>query len=97
LLLYADTEDALEDVREVAGAALRRAPGRLRAYAIVAPALEPEWLPIGVVRDTEGNFSAAYGALGGCAYLVRPDGYIGYRQRRLDPDGVIRALAKVLR
>jgi 2-polyprenyl-6-methoxyphenol hydroxylase-like FAD-dependent oxidoreductase len=97
LLLYADTHDALDAVREVAAAALRRAPDRLRAFAIVAPQLQLQWLPIGVARDAEGRFSAAYGAWGACAYLVRPDGYVGYRQRPLDADGVVRALAKVFR
>jgi hypothetical protein len=95
LLLYADTADALRQVQEVATIALRRAPHR--AYAVLAPQLEPTWLPIGVVRDLQNTYSAAYGASGACAYLVRPDGYVGYRQRPPDADGVIRALEKILR
>lgn len=97
LLLYADTVDALGDVQEVARVAMQRAPRRLRAYAVLAPQLEPRWLPIGVARDAQNTFRAAYGASGTCAYLIRPDGYIGYRQRPLDAEGVVRALEKSLR
>jgi pentachlorophenol monooxygenase len=97
LLLYADTAEGLHDVREVARAALERAPHRLRAYAVLAPQLEPGWLPFGVTHDAQNTFRAAYGASGTCAYLVRPDGYIGYRQDPPNPDGVIHALKKTLR
>ena len=97
LLLYADAPDDLDGVRDVAAAALERAPGCLRAYALLAPELDPGWLPIAVVRDMDGNFRHAYGATGPCAYLVRPDGYIGYRQHPLDAEGVIGALSRVLR
>jgi pentachlorophenol monooxygenase len=97
LLLYAETADGLEDIREVARAALERAPHRLRAYAVLPSQLEPGWLPFGVTHDAQGNFRAAYGASGTCAYLVRPDGYIGYRQHSPDAGGVVRALEKTLR
>jgi pentachlorophenol monooxygenase len=97
LLLYADTADVLREVQELARVALERAPHRLRAYAVLAPELEPGWIPVGVVRDVQNTFRAAYGASGTCAYLVRPDGYVGYRQRPLEADGVLRALKTVLR
>jgi hypothetical protein len=96
LLFYADTSDALDRVQEAAAAALRHTPERLRAYAVLAPQLEPRWLPIGVVRDLQNNFRAAYGASGACAYLVRPDGYVSYRQHPPEAAGIIRALEKVL-
>lgn len=96
LLLYVDTTASLDRLREMAATVVERGPERLRAYAVVAPELDPGWLPIGGVRDAEGSFRAAYGASGECAYLVRPDGYVGYRQRPLDADGVLRALATAL-
>jgi len=95
LLLYARTPGDLDAVADVA-VALARNGGGLRAYAVVAPALDPGWLPIPVVRDLAGEFSAAYDAHDACAYLIRPDGYIGYRQRPPDADGIIRALSRVL-
>jgi pentachlorophenol monooxygenase len=50
-----------------------------------------------VVRDLDDKFRAAYGASAGCAYLIRPDGYVAYRQQRPDAGGVIDALEKVFR
>jgi hypothetical protein len=97
LFLYADSEDALDHIGEVGTAAVKRAAGRLRAYAVLAPHLAPKWLPIGVVRDIDDSFHVGYGASGACAYLVRPDGYVGYRQQPPHADGIIRALDRVLR
>ena len=96
LLLYADSADVLPHLQEVADVARRRAPHGLRAYAVLAPQLETGWLGISSVRDAQNTFRAAYGASGPCAYLVRPDGYIGYRQLRPDADGVEVALQKIL-
>lgn len=96
LLLHADAPEALENLGDVAAAALEHASGQLRAYAVLASELTPAWLPVGVIRDVEDGFRSAYAADGSCAYLVRPDGYIGYRQRPLDRDGVISALSRVL-
>jgi pentachlorophenol monooxygenase len=96
LLLYVDKPASLDRLREMAAMVVERMPEPVRAYAVVAPELDPGWLPIASVRDAEGGFRAAYGASGECAYLVRPDGYVGYRQSPLDGDGVLRALATVL-
>jgi 2-polyprenyl-6-methoxyphenol hydroxylase-like FAD-dependent oxidoreductase len=96
LLLYVDTPASLDRLRGMAATLVEHAPERVRAYAVVAPELDPGWLPIGSVQDAEGSFRVAYGASGECAYLVRPDGYVGYRQCPLDADGVLRALATVL-
>lgn len=96
LLLYAHAPDDLETIANVA-AALERSPGRLRTYAVVAPALDPGWLAMPVLRDLEGEFSAAYDARDACAYLIRPDGYVGYRQRPPAAEGIVRALSRVLR
>jgi 2-polyprenyl-6-methoxyphenol hydroxylase-like FAD-dependent oxidoreductase len=32
-----------------------------------------------IVRDPEQALERRYGAVNGCAYLIRPDGYVGYR------------------
>jgi pentachlorophenol monooxygenase len=97
LLLYADTDEALGRVREVADATFRGTRAGLRAYAVLAPHLTPEWLSIGVLRDADDTFRVAYGASGACVYLVRPDGYVGYRHDALDADGIIRALGRIVR
>jgi hypothetical protein len=48
--------------------------------------------------DLTGEFQSVYGATGGTGYLVRPDGYVGFRAApltcaslRSHPDGVFAA------
>jgi 2-polyprenyl-6-methoxyphenol hydroxylase-like FAD-dependent oxidoreductase len=96
LLLYADSEQALTCVSRVAEELLARMQGRVRAYAVVDPRVAAGWLPIGVLRDANEGFRRAYGASGACAYLVRPDGYVSYRQQPACPDGIARALERVI-
>ena len=36
---------------------------------------------ISVVQDDEGELHQRYGAHSHCIYLIRPDGYIGYRSQ----------------
>ncbi len=95
LLLYLDAPQAAAGLEEVASAARDRGQGRLRAYAILADGVELRGLELPVVRDADGAFAAAYGASGGCAYLVRPDGYVGYRERSPSTAGVVAALGRV--
>ena len=69
-------------------------PGRTHvprdAYAILDPAIpDPDytWLP--ALRDAEGTFREAYGATEGtAAYLIRPDGYVGFRALPASRDAV---------
>ena len=82
------------DVDELVAAARERAHGELAAYAVDgrdsggAPPLTP------TIRDAEGAFAAAYGA-GPAVFLVRPDGYVGFRSAGLDRDGLLAALGRV--
>jgi Aromatic-ring hydroxylase, C-terminal len=50
---------------------------------------------VAVYRDEQGEFAAAYGAQG-VSFLVRPDGYIGWRGRSWDEKGLFAYLAKTL-
>ncbi len=82
------------EVDELVAAARERAHGELAAYAVAgrdaggAPPLTP------TIRDAEGAFAAAYGA-GPAVFLVRPDGYVGFRSAGLDRDGLLAALGRV--
>jgi FAD binding domain/Aromatic-ring hydroxylase, C-terminal len=83
LLLNADTTAAAGEIRDfepLAAAARERCRGRLRSYAVLAPGVETD-VDVPVVRDAEGTFRSAYGVSGTSLYLVRPDGYVGYRGR----------------
>ena len=69
-------------------AALRhRCADRLKTYVIVPPEFPgrgDETAP--TLVDTGGHFQRAYAAGGGTAYLIRPDGYVGFRTDALQFD-----------
>ncbi|MEV6265108.1 FAD-dependent monooxygenase [Streptomyces sp. NPDC051784] len=79
LLLYADREDQIPSFDEVAADAAVAAPGSLNTCVVLAPALCAPVPYLPAVRDSLGEFRLAYGARGGEAVLVRPDGYLGFR------------------
>ena len=49
----------------------------------------PSTLGATVLRDMDGAFAAAYRALSGAAYLVRPDGYICYHVQPVTKNGIL--------
>jgi 2-polyprenyl-6-methoxyphenol hydroxylase-like FAD-dependent oxidoreductase len=85
LLLFAGTPSARRTGDRVADLAASVA----RAYADVIdvylvrpgdPAAAADPTPgVTIVGDPEQALQRRYGARGGCAYLIRPDGYVGYR------------------
>lgn len=88
LLLYAEDQKRADELAEVAGAAAKRAHGNLRAYMIVAQHSEPLDCDLPTLRDAAGEFRAAYDAENGCGYLIRPDGYVGYRAAEINSSNV---------
>jgi 2-polyprenyl-6-methoxyphenol hydroxylase-like FAD-dependent oxidoreductase len=94
LLLYADDAAAIPALEGLAAAAQERAGGRIAAYAVLAGGVEAApTLP--TVRDPAGAFALAYGAAGTCAYLIRPDGYIGYRSAPPGADRLAAYLGRI--
>ncbi|MEU4261975.1 FAD-dependent monooxygenase [Streptomyces argenteolus] len=79
LLLYADHEEQTDRFDEVWAAAARAAPGLLNACAVLAPEVRAPGLRLPAVHDGLDEFRSAYGARGGEAILVRPDGCLGLR------------------
>ena len=83
LLLYADgaAASAGSVLPRLAALAAERTDGQLDTYAVLADAVEPtrDGVMPPVVRDSAGQFRAAYGATGMEAFLIRPDGYVGTR------------------
>src|SRR5262245_6437761 len=45
--------------------------------------------------DTESAFRLTYGARGACLYLIRPDGYVGYRAAPADAQRLNRYLSRI--
>jgi pentachlorophenol monooxygenase len=75
LLLYSGASvDGLEALAQDARGA---APGRLAVYVILAPDVDAGQLALPFVRDAAGEFLDSYGGAG--VYVIRPDGYVGYR------------------
>lgn len=79
LLLYADSESRAAEFDEVAQDAGRRAYGMLNACAVLAPEVRAHALMLPTVHDSLGEFRKMYGARGGEAILIRPDGYVELR------------------
>ncbi|MEV3929009.1 FAD-dependent monooxygenase [Streptomyces sp. NPDC049944] len=84
LLLYADAENRPTSFDEVATAAARAAHGLLNTCVVLAPHLPDPAPRLPTVHDSLGEFRRAYGARGGEAILVRPDGYVGMRAAPAD-------------
>lgn len=83
LLLFdgaAHTEDGQKNLFNIANLALQRWSDRLQV-AIISP--HPGWsqAPCPVLRDPDHALHQRYHALTEALYLVRPDGYVGFRSQ----------------
>jgi len=78
LLCYIDEPGQLDALTAVADA-VEASPTHIRLYVVLAgeTAIDPLLVAGSCLIDTGGEFRAAYGARGGDAVLVRPDGYLG--------------------
>jgi 2-polyprenyl-6-methoxyphenol hydroxylase-like FAD-dependent oxidoreductase len=77
----AGSHDQLIQLTNLMQRARRRLGDHLRAAIIAGPTVEATEQPgIALYNDAEQRFAAAYGAKE-AAYLIRPDGYIGWRGR----------------
>jgi len=97
LLLYADASADAGALRTLEAVAVdARARGRLRAYVVLAPGVDAALADVPAIDDREGAFAAAYGASGTCAYIIRPDGYVGYRGAPVDRDRVLAYVGRIV-
>ena len=79
MLLYAP--DGPVDVaayEQAAAGAVDTAHGRMDVYLIAAPGAEVAPTELPVIRDSAGDFAVGYAPSGPSAYIVRPDGYLGF-------------------
>ncbi|MEV0720391.1 FAD-dependent oxidoreductase [Asanoa sp. NPDC050611] len=84
LLAYADGGTAPADFAGFEKLA-EKVRGFVNIYVLAAPdASVPDGLEVPVLRDTAGGFRAAYGLRGTGAYLIRPDGHVGFRTSPVD-------------
>ncbi|MFD0361988.1 FAD-dependent monooxygenase [Nocardia sp. GCM10030253] len=94
-LLYADAgtgAEAIGALESLADAARRTAHGQMDVYLVAAPGAEVDGTVLPVIRDDESKFAHAYSAKGGAAYVVRPDGYLGYARHAASAEDLAKYL-----
>ena len=99
LLLLGGAQPAAEAVRELARlgtAVLNDLPASLSGYLVLTETVPGALIwerPI--LMDREHELHRKYGAHGACVYLVRPDGYVGFRGAAGDLGRLAEYLARV--
>ncbi len=85
LLLFAGEDgraDGLAELQRIAAEVEARYEGLLSALVILRGSAEQQ--DAKVVCDPGASLHRRYGARNACLYLVRPDGYVGYRAQPID-------------
>jgi 2-polyprenyl-6-methoxyphenol hydroxylase-like FAD-dependent oxidoreductase/heme-degrading monooxygenase HmoA len=83
LLLYADASTTAEDLHgyeKLVERVTQQAAGAVTVYVVRDPGA-PATVDLPAVCDAGRAFRAAYAGGGPCAYLIRPDGHVGFRTR----------------
>jgi 2-polyprenyl-6-methoxyphenol hydroxylase-like FAD-dependent oxidoreductase len=89
IVAYAgDDTFAVADLTAAVAAAVEGAHGEMDAYLLVAPGVDTGWTPVPVLRDGDGQFAALYHAADAQVFVLRPDGYLGYRGDAGDVDAL---------
>lgn len=92
LLLYAGQGCDRSDVaafEHAAAVAVQAANGHLTAYLIAAPGADVADTALPLLRDGDGGFADAYGAVRRGQHVVRPDGYLSLAQTDLNAESLI--------
>ncbi|SNS55004.1 2-polyprenyl-6-methoxyphenol hydroxylase [Geodermatophilus pulveris] len=101
LLLHADadvSEEQLLALEKLAVGVRQYSRGEVDPYLVADPdARVPLLVDLPVVRDADRSFAVAYGTAGAAtaAYLVRPDGHVGFRTRPVSEAALMDHLAGV--
>ncbi len=82
LLLFSGPEASMESVAELAGIA-KRLTGQYKVFPVLISTNQIR-ADVPTYTDPSNIAHTIYGARGPCAYIIRPDGYIGYRQWHID-------------
>jgi hypothetical protein len=97
LLLFdgaAATSEGYANLSQIATSVMERLGDGVKVHIIVPSDTRPAALdPQGsVVLDPAGNLHACYEARTECLYLVRPDGYVGFRSQPANLDALMKHL-----
>ena len=93
------SDDAQGRIEALSNLVRERYPRLIDVYLVVPTDTTLEALPTGVtpLSDTAGLLHHRFGAMTDCLYLVRPDGYVGYRAQPADPDKLAAYLRHLFR
>jgi 2-polyprenyl-6-methoxyphenol hydroxylase-like FAD-dependent oxidoreductase len=91
------TEAGYENLAQIATTLQARYPKLLRVHIVVPFREKPETLPWdgSTLLDGDGVLHHRYGAGSECLYLIRPDGYVGYRCQPADGERLQAYLARL--
>ncbi|MEH1125639.1 FAD-dependent oxidoreductase [Micromonospora sp. CPCC 206061] len=95
LLAYADSSTAEDEFIGFEKLA-EKVRGFVSIYVVASPdAAVPPALDLPVLRDASGGFRSAYGLRGTGAYLIRPDGHVGFRCSPVSASALDEHLAQI--
>ena len=95
MLIYADATAGPADVGDyerAAEAAAAVADDALTVFLIAAPGADVATTVLPLIRDADASFAGAYSAGGATAFVIRPDGYLGFAGGHTDADGLAACL-----
>jgi hypothetical protein len=95
LLVHADGSTAPEDYSGLPELA-EKVRGFVNLYVLASPdAAVPAGLDVPVLRDASNAFRTTYGLRGTGAYLIRPDGHVGFRSSPVSAEALDAHLAGI--
>ena len=90
------TAETHRRLQALAAATVRAHPGRIETHLIVAHELPGDLAGNGdILLDPQGELHHRYGARSACLYVVRPDGYIGFRSQPPDAKALSAYLTRI--
>jgi hypothetical protein len=99
LVLFAGalaTGETHRRLQALADATMHAYPDRIEPHLIVPHGLPEDLVGKGeILLDPRGELHHRYGARSACLYVVRPDGYIGFRSQPPDPEGLRSYLTQI--
>jgi 2-polyprenyl-6-methoxyphenol hydroxylase-like FAD-dependent oxidoreductase len=99
LLLFEGSGATLADVDGLAEMVQGHWEGQVVSYRVCRPGTTPDGGSGAVVRplpDPDGRLHRRFDARSACVYLIRPDGYVGYRGLPVRPERFTAYLERVL-
>jgi len=99
LVLFAGalaTVETHQRLQALADAAIHAHPDRIEPHLVVPHELPEDGVGKGeILLDPRGELHHYYGARSACLYVVRPDGYIGFRSQPPDPEALRSYFTKI--